>query len=335
MTLKTSSMISILGFAVLLLLLFSVPQSSLAGPYVGVIDPVLPLPGDIIPPPERVPGKEFSDEFDRNAAGGFDDGQVIAWDGVIPPAAPGGGVDDTFDYDGIEAELFEFQVDALANKQDVLFFEVINNQAAALFSERLQTLVGGVDTTDPIYYESTGGARGTWATAPQVSQHDVQNLDGLEVWGADWPGDDADRFSLVGDSLSGVSVYSYIGGGYIPYITTAELAIAVGIEVQFIDVDATMVFDVQGNNEWEIGDWLIFSLWANTPAGILGDEVWVWQKGTQPFYLDHGGHLWDSGWNRGIEIDALEAVATIPEPATMLLFGFGLLGLAGIGRRKA
>lgn len=304
----------------------------------GVQNPVGPIPGDVLPPPERVPGKEYSHEFDKDAAGQPDPGQVIAWDGVIPPGGAGGGVADTFDYD--------IELDALANKRDVLFFDLIANQTFALFSERT---VQGFDTGFPIYYEDPSGGIGPWATALQVDQHGVDNLDGLEVWGPTAPldpdpehrfndyitggldgpqADDANMFSLFGDAVT--SVFAFTSAGPTPYISRGQIAAALGMDEQYVDVDTMMAFDLAGNSTWDVNDWLIFSLWPNT--GIVGDEVWVWQNQVNISFLNHGGHDWDSNW-LGTNIDALEA-ASVPEPCTMILLGSGLLALAGFSRKK-
>jgi len=261
--------------------------------------------------------------------------QNLAWDGV-------GGIADSFDYTGAwqpEPDPGD-EVDALANLQDSLFFAVINDRAVLLLSV---TDAAGTapDPIAPVRFEETrvGCQIGTWAAWPAVDQHGIQgvdNLDGLEVWGpetADGVGQgNANRFSLAGDSAFAgagrVSVYAYTGGVSTPYVTAAQLAAAIeepGLE-SVIDLDAMMAFDVAGNDLWETGDWLMFSI---MPAGPFdGGEIWVWQNGFPATFLNHHNHLWDTAFDvtaeHGLEnVDALEAV---PEPATLALLAVALLG---------
>lgn len=71
--------------------------------------------------PTQVPGKEYSDTPDKDAAGAPDPEQTLLWDG-------NGNVSDGFDYGGDQ------QVDGMANIRDAEFDQVIRNQATLLFS---------------------------------------------------------------------------------------------------------------------------------------------------------------------------------------------------------
>ena len=310
---------------------------------------VLPAPSDILPPPIRTPGKEYSnsrDWDDTQPVHVADPDQVLAWDG-------GGGRTDTFDYSGTRGPGLpeEGQVDALANRGDALFSAVINDRSYLLFS---------TDGDNRIFFEAPTGfgtfpatTGGIWAPPPQIDAEGVIDVDGLEVWGPDGPGaDDANRYSLIGDP-GRIAVYDFIGGVSSPLFTNADIAAAIGAPnlVDLIDLDAMMTF----------GSQIMFSIDPILgPTGGLvfdGGEIWVWD-GVTPggaSFLNHGGHLWNTAFNvmgtyntQTENINALEAASTlgnecgaavglvpctqIPEPASLALLIPGLLGLRLVRR---
>ena len=68
----------------------AIQNKTLANPFVSQGPFVEPTPGDIVPGPLQVPGKEFSNKSDRNAANTPNPERNILWDGA-------GGVADGFD----------------------------------------------------------------------------------------------------------------------------------------------------------------------------------------------------------------------------------------------
>jgi len=105
-----------------------------------------------------------------------------------------------------------------------------------------------------------------------------------------------------------------------------------GVPTDLIDIDAMMTYDLSRwleDGSFDVGDWLMFSLWPIPSYGIVGDEVWVWQKGGDFGYLNHGGHLWESGW-LGHDIDGLEIGGRLynPVPPTLPLLLGGAAALA-------
>ncbi|NCS79945.1 MAG: PEP-CTERM sorting domain-containing protein [Microcystis aeruginosa K13-07] len=307
------------------------PSQVLAGPFNSPGPFVNPV-GDGVPFPPQVPGKEYSEDPDRN---GYplhtpNPGQVIAWDGT-------GGTTNTSNFltlwnpqSGIAAP-DPFQVDALANRKDLLFYEVIEDQVPLVFSTGLP---GGPRTAfdNYIFYERPNHKVllpfpykeiGVWATPAQINQVAPNNVEGLELWapvqdptvpledrvnsvllqGPEIPVDDANRYSLFGDPL-GCSVFKSNGDCLFlkADIATAITPLFPGLDITDakIDLDGLMTWEndilfslkpIDGNNDGSITD--------NDPSKDLdGGEIFVWLS-TEPSakFLIHGGHVWDTVFN--------------------------------------
>ncbi len=272
------------------------PSQVLAGPFVPQGPFVQPAPGPHIPWPKNVPGKEYSDRFDKDTQEPpvLDPEQNIYWDG-------NGGRQDTFDYSGSRAGDTDpaREVDALANHQDALFWDVIANQAALLFSTGSTTLLLPGDSRAAVYnaspdynqlgiheksvlFESIRGGIDFWAKPPEIDQAGVNDLDGLEVWSsvsptssqypspADPTPDDADMYSLLGDPLingirTSVWYYNPITQISNSYITAAQIAAAINRPdianlANIIDLDGLMVWDGGNIGQWDNSDAILFSV---------------------------------------------------------------------------
>jgi len=307
------------------------PSQVLAGPF-NSPGPFVDPSGKEVPFPPQVPGKEYSEDPDRNGNPLHtpNPGQVIAWDGT-------GGTTNTSNFltlwnpqSGIPAPA-SFQVDALANRKDLLFYEVIEDLVPLVFSTGLP---GGPRTAfdNYIFYERPNHKVllpfpykeiGVWATPAQINQVEPNNVEGLELWapvqeptvpledrvnsvllnGPELPVDDANRYSLLGDPL-GCSVFKSNGDCLFlkANIASAITPLFPGLDITDakIDLDGLMTWEndilfslkpIDGNNDGIITD--------NDPSQDLdGGEIFVWLS-TEPSakFLIHGGHVWDTAFN--------------------------------------
>lgn len=306
------------------------PSEVLAGPF-NSPGPFVDPSGKDVPFPPQVPGKEYSEDPDRNGNPLHtpNPGQVIAWDGT-------GGTTNTSNFltlwnpqSGIPAPA-SFQVDALANREDLLFYPVIYDRVPLVFSTGLP---GGprTDYDNYIFYERPNHKVllpfpykeiGVWATPAQINQVEPNNVEGLELWapvqdptvpledrvnsvllnGPELPVDDANRYSLLGDPL-GCSVFKSNGDCL---FLKADIAAAItplfpGLDITDakIDLDGLMTWEndilfslkpIDGDNDAIITD--------NDPSKDLdGGEIFVWRATKPAKFLIHGGHVWDTAFN--------------------------------------
>lgn len=285
--------------------------------------------------PALVPGKEYADVPNKNAANVATPGQSLLWDGT-------GAVIDGFNYSPAGASPRE--VDALAHQNDALFNSVIRDLSAMLIT------FGG---NNNVFFENPGGAVGIWATAAMINAGGVNEIDGLEVWGPEGVVD-GDRYSELGDP-SGCAVLRVAG---VCMATVADIASSIDVDVLSFDLDGLMTWEANTGVDLDPTDPLfnshggkapsiLFSIRpAATRAGLMydGGEIWTYDLVTKTSaFLTHGGHVWNTAFNvmgtfgvtseNVIGIEAIDVGSNVPEPGTVGLLAAGL-ALVALGRLR-
>lgn len=320
--------------------------------------PVAPGAGVGLPLPSEVPGKEFSQLPDRDATGAADPQQIVSWDGI-------GGTADAANYFGSEPQVpSTFEIDAIANHNDALFDPLLADNATLIFSvgNGVSPTASGEITTsggfvigrsgDLSYESAVTGQTGIWATAAEIdAMNPPVDVDGVELWGPEQPGFNANRYSLRGDADNGfvlgfgISVYcpgcGSLGNAYIVQAGVRDDVAELlgqpedfGLESEDIDLDAMIIGDTGDETSIAVHgeDAYIFSIRQLAIPGkpgefyATGSEIFVKRTDGTREFLFHGGHLWDRDWalanmkfgQRQMDINALEAVS-VPEPATAVL----------------
>jgi hypothetical protein len=247
-----------------------------------------------LPNPLDVPGKEYSNALDKNAAGNPDPGQVVRWQG------DGTSVWDSIDYQldggggGGGGGRLDIETDAIANIRGKYFFdldgtrpEFENPQDHLKYRGDTVSLVVSLHKSadyngDDVGYQNNiyasrssfrGGAKELWADWHKninANLNATDDLDGLELYGPEQTSD-ANMYSRKGDpntDESGrVSVYRFypdrpdpqtaLPGLSVPYLRTEMLLDAV------ITDDGTKPdwgkhnpndFDVDAMKIWDVAD---------------------------------------------------------------------------------
>lgn len=148
----------------------------------------------------------------------------------------------------------------------------------------------------------------------------------------------------VSSTAGSLNITFYADGfgplGFDPYGFTSAVGGTTGGTVNFAtyynDGTGSVSLDVNGDGAFtgfENTFTLMSDLGTFSPIAFSGTENFYGSPGT-PFALAIVADITHSAGGQVTSFDAQISPAPVPEPATMLLFGTGLVGLAGIGRKR-
>ena len=180
------------------------------------------------------------------------------------------------------------EVDAIANYGDAYFPQVVANRADLYVS-----FLGDEGVLErAVYYETPAGIRGLQWTQTNFcnpNAGDLEDLDGLEIWGP-YSASDVNRYSVTNDwATGGTSMYNYVGGGpdtqyisqatVVAWVTNASLApeqytgLADDVDIDGVPIPASsfVISGGSGEIDWTLDSAIKLSATVVVSAGSFAD----------------------------------------------------------------